>query len=237
MWLGSIGENAYLASPTDDGLFLAAVVPPIERWEELRADRERHYDEGLEGWPELRDHIGAAKRVGPVRMMSRWHGFFRESAGPGLGAGRRRRPLQGPDSRAGDRRRAAPGGRAVGRDREGARRRRRPDASCAMVGVARPRRLGDVLVRAGNGEHGPSAAGGPGRRRAAGPRPAHGRRPAAGAQPRTPAVRAPQPALGLSAPSPRSPASAGGDGRSSARRGPSSAISCAAESRPHCRNR
>ena len=83
VWLGSLGENAYLASPTDDGLFLAAVVPPIDRWEELRADRERHYDDGLEGWPELRDHIGTAKRVGPVRMMSRWHGFFRESAGPG----------------------------------------------------------------------------------------------------------------------------------------------------------
>jgi 2-polyprenyl-6-methoxyphenol hydroxylase-like FAD-dependent oxidoreductase len=83
VWLGSVGEHAYLASPTDDGLFLAAVVPPIDRWEELRADRGRHYDRGLEGWPELRDHIGAAKRVGPVRMMSRWHGFFRESAGPG----------------------------------------------------------------------------------------------------------------------------------------------------------
>jgi 2-polyprenyl-6-methoxyphenol hydroxylase-like FAD-dependent oxidoreductase len=83
VWLGRVGEHAYLASPTDAGLFLAAVVPPIERWEELRADRERHYDEGLAAWPELREHLGGARRVGPVRMMSRWHGFFRESAGPG----------------------------------------------------------------------------------------------------------------------------------------------------------
>jgi 2-polyprenyl-6-methoxyphenol hydroxylase-like FAD-dependent oxidoreductase len=83
VWLGRVGEHAYLASPTDAGLYLAAVVPPIERWEELRADRERHYDEGLAAWPELREHLGGAKRVGPVRMMSRWHGFFRESAGPG----------------------------------------------------------------------------------------------------------------------------------------------------------
>jgi 2-polyprenyl-6-methoxyphenol hydroxylase-like FAD-dependent oxidoreductase len=83
VWLGRIGDCAYLASPTDEDLFLAAVVPPVDRWEELRADRDRHYAEGLDGWPELRDHIGAAKRVGPVRMMSRWNGFFRESAGPG----------------------------------------------------------------------------------------------------------------------------------------------------------
>jgi 2-polyprenyl-6-methoxyphenol hydroxylase-like FAD-dependent oxidoreductase len=83
VWLGRVGEHAFLASPTDSDLFLAAVVPPIDRWRELRAERDRHYDEGLAQWPELRDHIGAAKRVGPVRMMSRWHGFFRESAGPG----------------------------------------------------------------------------------------------------------------------------------------------------------
>jgi 2-polyprenyl-6-methoxyphenol hydroxylase-like FAD-dependent oxidoreductase len=83
VWLGRVGEHAYLASPTDAGLFLAAVVQPVERWEQLRAERDRHYEEGLARWPELREHLGAAKRVGPVRMMSRWHGFFRESAGPG----------------------------------------------------------------------------------------------------------------------------------------------------------
>src|SRR5829696_312303 len=83
VWLGRIGEHAFLASPTDSDLFLAAVVPPIDRRRELRAERDRHYEEGLVHWPELRDHIGAARRVGPVRMMSRWHGFFRESAGPG----------------------------------------------------------------------------------------------------------------------------------------------------------
>ena len=83
VWLGRIGEHAFLASPTDSDLFLAAVVPPIDRWKELRAERDRHYEEGLRVWPELREHVGAARRVGPVRMMSRWHGFFRESAGPG----------------------------------------------------------------------------------------------------------------------------------------------------------
>jgi 2-polyprenyl-6-methoxyphenol hydroxylase-like FAD-dependent oxidoreductase len=83
LWLGRIGEHAYLASPTDQELFLAAVVSPIERRPELRADREKHHAAGLADWPELCDHVGGSKRVGPVRTMSRWHGFFRESAGPG----------------------------------------------------------------------------------------------------------------------------------------------------------
>jgi menaquinone-9 beta-reductase len=83
VWLGRVGPHAYLASPTDGGLFLAAVVPPIDRRDRLRADREGLFEEGLAGWPELREHVGGARRVGPVRVMSRWHGFFRESAGPG----------------------------------------------------------------------------------------------------------------------------------------------------------
>jgi 2-polyprenyl-6-methoxyphenol hydroxylase-like FAD-dependent oxidoreductase len=83
VWLGRIADQAFLASPTDADLFLAAIVPPIDRWDELRRDRDRHYAEGLSRWPELAAHLDGARRVGPVRMMSRWHGFFRESAGPG----------------------------------------------------------------------------------------------------------------------------------------------------------
>ena len=83
LWLGRVGEHAFLASPTDDELFLAAVVLPSDGLSELRADREGRHAAGLAHWPELCDHVGGARRVGPVRMMSRWHGFFRESAGPG----------------------------------------------------------------------------------------------------------------------------------------------------------
>jgi 2-polyprenyl-6-methoxyphenol hydroxylase-like FAD-dependent oxidoreductase len=83
MWLGKVGDVAFLASPTDDGRFMAAVVPSIERRDELRGAREAGYDEGLTHWPELHACVAGAKRVGPVQMMSRWHGFFRESAGPG----------------------------------------------------------------------------------------------------------------------------------------------------------
>jgi 2-polyprenyl-6-methoxyphenol hydroxylase-like FAD-dependent oxidoreductase len=83
VWLGRIGEQAFLASPTDADLFLAAVVLPIERWRELRSDRKRHHAEALAAWPELDALVAGHKQVGPVRLMSRWHGFFRESAGPG----------------------------------------------------------------------------------------------------------------------------------------------------------
>lgn len=83
MWLGGMGDCGFLASPTDSDLFMAAVVPSIECREPLRADREAGYAAWLARWPELHEHIGDARRVGPVQMMSRWHGFFRQSAGPG----------------------------------------------------------------------------------------------------------------------------------------------------------
>jgi 2-polyprenyl-6-methoxyphenol hydroxylase-like FAD-dependent oxidoreductase len=83
MWLGNVGGDGFLASPTDADLFLAALVAPIERRGELRADRTAGLEAGLAGWPELGEQVAGGRRVGPVRMMSRWHGYFRESAGPG----------------------------------------------------------------------------------------------------------------------------------------------------------
>src|SRR3954452_9778614 len=81
--LGKIGDHAFLANPTDDGLFMAAVAPSVERRDELRRDREAGYAAGLREWPELHARLDGARRVGPIRMMSRWYGFFRRSAGPG----------------------------------------------------------------------------------------------------------------------------------------------------------
>ncbi len=83
VWIGSIGENAFLASPTDAGLFLAAYVAPIERREELRADRTGAYEAGVELWPELGEALSHGRRVAPVQLMTNWHGFFRQAAGPG----------------------------------------------------------------------------------------------------------------------------------------------------------
>jgi 2-polyprenyl-6-methoxyphenol hydroxylase-like FAD-dependent oxidoreductase len=83
IWLGNIGGDGFLASPSDNGLFLAAFVAPIARRDELRGNRTAGCEEGLRRWPELGALLAGKKRVGPARMMSRWHGFFRESAGPG----------------------------------------------------------------------------------------------------------------------------------------------------------
>jgi menaquinone-9 beta-reductase len=83
VWLGNMEGDSFLASPTDAGLFLAAFVAPIELRGELRGDRVAGFEEGLARWPELAERLVGARRVGPVLMASRWHGYFRESVGPG----------------------------------------------------------------------------------------------------------------------------------------------------------
>lgn len=82
MWLGGIGDHGFLAFPTDADLFMAAVVPSIERRAEVLADREAVHAAELAHWPELEATLAGARRIGPIRLMSR-DGFFRESAGPG----------------------------------------------------------------------------------------------------------------------------------------------------------
>jgi 2-polyprenyl-6-methoxyphenol hydroxylase-like FAD-dependent oxidoreductase len=81
--LGSRGELAHVASPTDAGLYLAAVCPPIAARDSFLADREAGFVAGLAAWPELADLLTGASRVGPIRVMASWHGYFREAAGPG----------------------------------------------------------------------------------------------------------------------------------------------------------
>ena len=80
--LGKPDDHAFLASPTDGGLYLAAVgVSPNRRatWPSL----EQGYFSAITEWPELADLLVGAERVGPVRVMSRWHGYFRPAAGRG----------------------------------------------------------------------------------------------------------------------------------------------------------
>jgi 2-polyprenyl-6-methoxyphenol hydroxylase-like FAD-dependent oxidoreductase len=83
LWLGRVGDEGFLAFPTDADLFMAAVVISTEHRDALRADRETGHATALSHWPELHACVEGARRVGPVLMLSRWHGFFRESAGPG----------------------------------------------------------------------------------------------------------------------------------------------------------
>lgn len=83
MWIGKIGDTAYLVTPTDNGLTLVAACPSIDRRDEVRADREAVYGAGVRGWPELHVGIAGARREGPIHTMANMHGFFRTSAGPG----------------------------------------------------------------------------------------------------------------------------------------------------------
>ena len=82
MWLGGVGDHGFLAFPTDGGLFMVAAVPSMDRRDDVLADREAVYTAELAHWPELEATVAGARRVGPVRLMSR-DGFFRQSAGPG----------------------------------------------------------------------------------------------------------------------------------------------------------
>jgi menaquinone-9 beta-reductase len=83
IWIGKIGDHAYLATPTDNGLSLVAACPSIDRRDEVRADRVAVYETGVRGWPELHAGVAGARREGPVYTMANMAGFFRTSAGPG----------------------------------------------------------------------------------------------------------------------------------------------------------
>jgi 2-polyprenyl-6-methoxyphenol hydroxylase-like FAD-dependent oxidoreductase len=83
IWIGKIGDHAYLVTPTDNDLCLVAACPSIDRRNEVRADREAVYEAGVRGWPELQAGVAGAMREGPVHTMANMRGFFRKSAGPG----------------------------------------------------------------------------------------------------------------------------------------------------------
>ncbi len=83
VWIGSNDDHVLLAGPTDAGLFMAAIGFDQDRRDEVRGDRAAAHAAALRAWPEIGDSLATATRVGPMRMMSRWHGFFRRSAGPG----------------------------------------------------------------------------------------------------------------------------------------------------------
>lgn len=81
--LGSVGALNYVAGPTDAGLYMAAVCPPLAVKDAFLADRERSFMAGIAAWPELAGLLDGATRTGPIRVMANWHGYFREAAGPG----------------------------------------------------------------------------------------------------------------------------------------------------------
>src|SRR5438128_2705669 len=81
--LGRLGDLAFLASPTDAGLYMAGVCPSLKDRASFLAERERRFAQGLCHWPELHGVLAGATRVGSIRVMASWHGYFRAAAGPG----------------------------------------------------------------------------------------------------------------------------------------------------------
>ena len=81
--IGRVGDHAFIAAPTDHGLFMAGVGTSMSNRDAFMANRDEHFDQGLRAWPELADLVAGSTRVGPIRMITEWHSFFREAAGPG----------------------------------------------------------------------------------------------------------------------------------------------------------
>jgi 2-polyprenyl-6-methoxyphenol hydroxylase-like FAD-dependent oxidoreductase len=80
---GRMKDMGYLAGPTDGDLYMAAIAPNIACVKDFHADRDNYFVRAIRQWPELADLMAGARRVGPLRVFSKWHGYFRESAGPG----------------------------------------------------------------------------------------------------------------------------------------------------------
>lgn len=83
MRLARLDEFSYLASPCDGDQYMVAAVPAMSAKHEFMADREAGLRRGIRAWPELHAIVGEAPLAGPVRAVTTWHGYFRESAGPG----------------------------------------------------------------------------------------------------------------------------------------------------------
>lgn len=77
--LGRLGEHAFLAAPTDSGLYMAGVAGAPAR----HTTGKDAFGAAITAWPELAEVLASGRRVGPVRVMTRWHGYFRQAAGPG----------------------------------------------------------------------------------------------------------------------------------------------------------
>jgi menaquinone-9 beta-reductase len=80
-WLGGVGELTYFANPTDSDLYMAAITTSFANQTQFHADRDAKFAAGIRAWPELADVLTVGRRVGPIRVLTKWHGYFRQAAG------------------------------------------------------------------------------------------------------------------------------------------------------------
>lgn len=91
--LGRVGHLGFLGMPTDSGLYMAGLGVPADQRQRYLADTGTGLTDGLarisnpgggsRPAPAIADYLRSARRVGPVRVMARWHGYFRQACGPG----------------------------------------------------------------------------------------------------------------------------------------------------------
>jgi menaquinone-9 beta-reductase len=81
--IGRRGARGFLASPTDGDLYMAAIGIDMAEQARFHSDRDANFTAGIRAWPELADVLANGRRVGPIRVLTKWHGYFREAAGPG----------------------------------------------------------------------------------------------------------------------------------------------------------
>lgn len=77
------GEDVALAVPTDGDLLLVIAAPPLHRLAEFRAGSDAAFRCYLRGFPSIDALLVGAERVGHLRALHRFPGYFREAAGPG----------------------------------------------------------------------------------------------------------------------------------------------------------
>ncbi|MGI8778493.1 MAG: NAD(P)/FAD-dependent oxidoreductase [Acidimicrobiales bacterium] len=76
-------ERFVTACPTDSGLYMVGILPPMAELASFTTDVEESYDDYVARCPQLTDVLAGAHRLGRPRGISSFNGFFRESAGPG----------------------------------------------------------------------------------------------------------------------------------------------------------
>ncbi|PVB33046.1 NAD(P)/FAD-dependent oxidoreductase [Mycobacteroides abscessus] len=81
--MGRVGEGNGIALPLDNGVYIAMLGTPMHRADAFLTDRYTNFDASLARWPEMAEAVQGATRLGPLRILRRWHGYFRTAAGPG----------------------------------------------------------------------------------------------------------------------------------------------------------
>lgn len=77
------GTEFVVGCPTDSGLYLVILFPPVDRRAEFRGDAQAAFDATVGRCPTVADVVAGARRVGRLSAVLSHEAFFRTSSGPG----------------------------------------------------------------------------------------------------------------------------------------------------------